>query len=73
MTLSLSSMAFQDEERIPGKYTCKGQDISPPLMWSEPPQGTQSLALIVDDPDAPGGVFTHRHLPVLASLLVYGV
>jgi len=59
MTLSLSSIAFQDGERIPVKYTCEGQDISPPLMWSEPPQGTQSLALIVDDPDAPGGVFTH--------------
>lgn len=59
MTLSLSSIAFQDGEGIPVKYTCEGQDISPPLMWSEPPQGTQSLALIVDDPDAPGGVFTH--------------
>ena len=59
MALSLSSIAFQDGERIPVKYTCEGQDISPPLMWSEPPQGTQSLALIVDDPDAPGGVFTH--------------
>ncbi|MBA7624911.1 hypothetical protein ES703_32325 [subsurface metagenome] len=59
MTLSLSSIAFQDGERIPVKYTCEGQDISPPLMWSEPPPGTQSLALIVDDPDAPGGVFTH--------------
>ena len=59
MTLSLSSIAFQDGEIIPAKYTCEGQDISPPLMWSELPQGTQSLALIVDDPDAPGGVFTH--------------
>ncbi len=59
MTLFLSSIAFQDGERIPAKYTCEGEDISPPLMWSEPPQGTQSLALIVDDPDAPGGVFTH--------------
>jgi Raf kinase inhibitor-like YbhB/YbcL family protein len=59
MTLSLSSRAFQDGERIPDKYTCEGQDISPSLMWNEPPQGTQSLALIVDDPDAPGGVFTH--------------
>jgi len=59
MTLSLSSKAFQDGERIPGKYTCEGQDISPSLMWNAPPQGTQSLSLIVDDPDAPGGVFTH--------------
>ena len=59
MALSLSSIAFQGGERIPVKYTCEGQDVSPPLIWSEPPQGTQSLALIVDDPDAPGGVFTH--------------
>ncbi len=59
MALSLSSIAFQGGGRVPVKYTCEGQDVSPPLIWSEPPQGTQSLALIVDDPDAPGGVFTH--------------
>ncbi len=59
MALSLSSIAFQGGERIPVKYTCEGQDVSPPLMWNEPPQGTQSLALILDDPDAPGGVFNH--------------
>jgi len=59
MVLSLSSTAFKGGEIIPVKYTCEGQDVSPPLMWSELPQGTQSLALIVDDPDAPVGVFTH--------------
>jgi len=59
MTVTLSSPAFQQGGKIPGKYTCEGQDISPELTWSEPPAGTQSLALIVDDPDAPGGVFTH--------------
>ena len=59
MTLSISSPAFQDGERIPAKYTCQGQDISPPLKWSQVPNETQSLALIVDDPDAPSGVFTH--------------
>jgi len=59
MVLSLSSIAFKGGERIPVKYTCEGQDVSPPLTWSEPPQGTQSLTLIVDDPDAPGGAFTH--------------
>ncbi len=59
MVLSLSSTAFKGGERIPVKYTCEGQDVSPPLTWSEPPQGTQSLTLIVDDPDAPGGAFTH--------------
>jgi Raf kinase inhibitor-like YbhB/YbcL family protein len=59
MVLSVSSAAFREGEVIPGKYTCQGQDISPPLTWSEPPAGTQSLALTVDDPDAPGGVFNH--------------
>ena len=59
MTLSLSSTAFKAGERIPVSYTCDGQDISPPLEWSEPPMGTRAFALIVDDPDAPGGVFTH--------------
>lgn len=59
MVLEVSSPAFQDGDRIPAKYTCEGQDVSPLLAWSEPPVGTQSLALIVDDPDAPGGVFTH--------------
>lgn len=59
MTLSISSPAFQDGERIPAKYTCQGQDISPPLEWNRVPNETQSLALIVDDPDAPSGVFTH--------------
>ena len=59
MALSVSSPAFQEGGRIPTKYTCEGQDTSPQLSWSEPPAGTQSFALITDDPDAPGGVFTH--------------
>jgi Raf kinase inhibitor-like YbhB/YbcL family protein len=59
MTLSLSSSVFQDGDSIPTKYTCDGQDVSPPLAWREPPAGTQSFVLIMDDPDAPGGVFTH--------------
>ena len=59
MALSLSSSAFQHGERIPVKYTCDGQDISPPLEWSNVPQGTQSLALIADDPDAPVGTWVH--------------
>jgi Raf kinase inhibitor-like YbhB/YbcL family protein len=59
MTLSISSPAFQDGERIPAKYTCEGQNVSPLLEWSEPPEKAQSLALIMDDPDAPAGVFTH--------------
>ncbi len=59
MALFISSSAFQEGESIPAKYTCDGQDISPPLKWGEPPAGAGSFALIVDDPDAPGGVFTH--------------
>lgn len=59
MTLSLSSTAFKEGDKIPVKYTCDGQDISPPLVWGQPPQKTQAFALIADDPDAPGGVFTH--------------
>jgi Raf kinase inhibitor-like YbhB/YbcL family protein len=59
VTLSLYSTAFQEGDKIPVKYTCDGQNISPPLAWGEPPQKTQAIALIVDDLDAPGGVFTH--------------
>lgn len=59
MALELSSSAFQEGGEIPTKYTCEGQDVSPTLTWGEPPAGTQSLALIMDDPDAPVGVFTH--------------
>jgi Raf kinase inhibitor-like YbhB/YbcL family protein len=57
--LVVSSPAFAEGTQIPEEYTCDGSDISPPLNWSEPPAGTRSLALIMDDPDAPGGVFTH--------------
>ncbi len=57
--ISLSSLAFKDGAPIPAKYTGDGQDISPPLEWGEPPPGTRAFALIVEDPDAPGRVFTH--------------
>lgn len=59
MALDVSSPAFQEGSTIPTKYSCQGQDVSPALQWSEPPEGTNSFALIMDDPDAPGGVFTH--------------
>jgi Raf kinase inhibitor-like YbhB/YbcL family protein len=55
----LESGAFQNAQPIPDHYSCEGEDVSPPLTWSNVPDGTRSLALIVDDPDAPGGVFTH--------------
>ena len=53
MALTLGSTAFEANGAIPKKYTCDGDDVSPPLSWSDLPEGTQSLALIVDDPDAP--------------------
>ena len=53
MTLTLTSPAFSDNSPIPAIHTCDGQDISPPLAWTNLPPGTKSLALIVDDPDAP--------------------
>lgn len=55
----LTSTAFKEGGDIPVKYTCDGEDVSPPLSWSALPEGAGSLALIVDDPDAPGGTFTH--------------
>ncbi len=53
MTLAILSSVFSQQGEIPKRYTCEGTDISPPLSWSGLPVGTQSLALIVDDPDAP--------------------
>jgi Raf kinase inhibitor-like YbhB/YbcL family protein len=53
MGFSLTSSSFKHEGEIPTQYTCEGADIAPPLAWSDLPKGTQSLALIVDDPDAP--------------------
>ncbi len=77
MTFELTSTAFAAGEPIPAKYTCDGVNVSPPLAWSDPPAGTQSLALIMDDPDAPAGVWDHwllfnipadlRHLPERAG------
>ena len=53
------SSAFKHEGSIPANFTCDGDNVSPPLKWTEPPAGTQSFALIADDPDAPGGDFVH--------------
>ena len=59
MSLQLTSDAFATGQSIPAKYSCIGKNISPALAWTEPPTGTQSLALIVDDPDAPMGTWVH--------------
>ncbi len=59
MAMLLRSDAFPDGGNIPTKYTCEGDDISPPLTWGGTPAQTRSLALVMDDPDAPFGAFTH--------------
>ncbi len=59
MTFTLTSSAFKDGEDIPRRYSCQGKDISPPLVWENPPADSVSFALIADDPDAPVGTWTH--------------
>lgn len=74
--LQISSPAFSDGGPIPRAHTCDGADLSPPLTWTNVPDGTQSLALIMDDPDAPGGTFVHwvlYGLPPATSGLPSGV
>ena len=58
-SLKLASCSFEPGREIPMKYTCDGNDISPGLSWEGAPDGTETFALIVDDPDAPGRTFTH--------------
>jgi Raf kinase inhibitor-like YbhB/YbcL family protein len=57
--MELTSTAFTGGQPIPQRHSCEGEDLSPPLAWTDVPEGATSLALIVDDPDAPGGPFTH--------------
>lgn len=57
--LKISSDAFTDHEMIPAQYTCDGKDINPPLAIHQIPAEAKSLAIIVDDPDAPNGTFVH--------------
>jgi Raf kinase inhibitor-like YbhB/YbcL family protein len=59
MSFRISSSAFTNGEAIPIKFSCNGDDTSPALTWTEPPAGTQSFALIMDDPDAPMGTWVH--------------
>ncbi len=59
MEIKITSSAFEDQGLITPKYTCDGEDISPPLQWEQLPQDTRSIALICDDPDAPIGTFVH--------------
>jgi Raf kinase inhibitor-like YbhB/YbcL family protein len=59
MAFQLKTAAFPPNGRIPDIYTCEGEDVPPALAWSGAPAGTESFALIVDDPDAPGTIFCH--------------
>jgi len=71
----ITSPAITPGKTIPAVFTCKGRNISPPLSWSDPPAETKSLVLVVDDPDAPSGTFTHWiawNLPPKAGSLPEG-
>ncbi len=59
MTVQVTSTAFKEGGSIPAKYTCDGQNVSPPLAWNGIPDGTKSIALIADDPDAPSKPWVH--------------
>lgn len=73
--LDLTSDAFKNGQAIPSEYSCEGAGHSPPLKWGEPPPGTKSFALVVDDPDAPSGLFRHSgawDIPASARSLAGG-
>jgi Raf kinase inhibitor-like YbhB/YbcL family protein len=75
-TMKLTSSAFSEGALIPVRYSCSGDDFSPPLTWSDIPAGAKSLALIADDPDAPVGTWVHWvafNLPVTAGGLPEGI
>jgi len=59
MEIKVTSRAFQEGGMIPRRYTCDGEDVSPPLAWTGVPEGTKTIALIGDDPDAPMGTWVH--------------
>jgi len=74
--MKLQTSAFADGSPIPKKHTADGSDVSPPLTWSDAPNGTQAFALICDDPDAPRGTWVHwvlYNLPADATSLPEGV
>jgi len=74
--MKIQSSAFKEGEMVPSKFTCDGENISPQLSWNDFPKGTKTFALIVDDPDAPGGTFVHWvlcNIPFNISELPEGV
>ena len=76
MAITITSTVFTEGGMIPRDYTCDGKDISPPLAWAGAPEGTKSLAIICDDPDAPVGTWVHwvlYNLPAIVNELPQGV
>jgi len=74
--MQIESTAFKNEENIPVKYTCDGEDMSPEIVWKEVPEGVKSLALICDDPDAPFKTWIHwviYNIPSAAGKLTEGI
>lgn len=74
--MKIFSSAFGNFEDIPTLYTGEGEDLSPPLRWQDVPEGTRSLALICDDPDAPQGTWDHwiiYNIPPTISVLAEGI
>jgi hypothetical protein len=72
----IKSSAFKENENIPSKFTCDGENVSPELSWSDSLEGTKTFALIVDDPDAPSGTFVHwvvYNLPSNVTSLPEGI
>jgi Raf kinase inhibitor-like YbhB/YbcL family protein len=57
--LSVSSASFEGGDRIPARHSLDGENVSPSLSWSDPPEGTRSIAVVCEDPDAPSGTFVH--------------
>jgi len=74
--MRLSSSAFPDGSAIPRRFTCDGEDLSPPLTWSDAPTETRSYAVICDDPDAPAGTWHHWaafDIPASQTMLAAGI
>ena len=71
MSMTVSSSAFGPNDTIPRQHTCDGDDVPPPLRWSGAPSSTRAFALVMDDPDAPSGTFTHWMLADLPADLTH--
>jgi len=59
MPFELTSPAFSTGSKVPARFTCDGEEVSPPLISTDPPSATRSFALVLEDPDAPGGIWSH--------------